>query len=365
MVIDRRQLLGGMLTAFMAAEAGAAAPGGRLFLSCRMDAENNASVACFDRTGRELFAAALPARGHDVTVRPGAAEIVVFARRPGNWFAVLDSADGAVLHLVRAAEGRHFYGHGAFSADGRLLYATENLMATGDGLIGIYDAGAGYRRIGEMASGGIGPHDVMLLPGGQGLVIANGGLRTHPATGREILNPGDMKPNLALLDLAHGEVTARHELGAEMQKLSIRHLAVRRDGVVAFGCQYQGSPEDAPPLLGLLRPGSTPAMLEIDEDVLFRMKNYIGSVTFDDDGRYLVATSPEGGSALVWDIAAERVAQSHRLTDVCGAAASAPGAFILTSGNAGLSLLDPGGLVPILSEQRWVWDNHARSLLRA
>ena len=57
MVIDRRQLLGGMLTAFMVAEAGAAAPGGRLFLSCRMDAENNAFVACFDRTGRELFAA--------------------------------------------------------------------------------------------------------------------------------------------------------------------------------------------------------------------------------------------------------------------------------------------------------------------
>src|SRR5438552_1061500 len=81
--------------------------------------------------------------------------------------------------------------HGAFSADGSLLYATENDNLTGSGLIGIYDATAGYRRLGEMSSRGIGPHDLALMPDGMTLAVANGGLRTLPESGREVLNPDD------------------------------------------------------------------------------------------------------------------------------------------------------------------------------
>lgn len=362
MAIDRRQLLGGMLTAFMATGAGAGAPGGRLFVSCRMDAQENASVACFDREGREVFATSLPARGHDVTVRTHAAQIVVFARRPGNWFAVVSRHHGNVLRVVQAAEGRHFYGHGAFSADERLLYATENLIATGEGRIGIYDTTDGYRRVGELPSGGIGPHDLMLLPGTGTLVIANGGLRTHPESGREVLNPDDMKPNLALLDVERGRIVEVHELAAGLRKLSIRHLAVRSDGCVGFGCQYQGGDEDAPPLVGLLRPGNAPRMLEMEDDVLFRMRNYIGSVVFDDDGSYLIATSPQGGAAVVWDMAKGAVARSIVRADVCGAAPSGTGSFLITSGNAGISELRADGMLSVSRETRWIWDNHACAL---
>lgn len=365
MVIDRRQLLGGMLTAFMATEAGADVPGARLFVSCRMDAQDNASVACFDRTGREVFAASLPARGHDVTVRPKAAEIVVFARRPGNWFAVVGSRDGTVRQVVQAGEGRHFYGHGAFSADAKLLYATENAMATGEGCIGIYDATAGYRRVGELPSGGIGPHDLMFVPGTTKLVIANGGLRTHPDTGREVLNPNDLKPNLAILDVRSGNLADLHELDADLRMLSIRHLAVRQDGCVAFGCQYQGSEQDAPPLLGLLPPGAPLKMLDIEDDTLFRLQNYIGSVSFDDGGDYLIATSPHGGAAVVWDMAQAAVARSVMMADVCGAAPIGTGAFLMTSGNAGLSALDVDQPSSVSVASPWIWDNHALALIPA
>lgn len=365
MVIDRRKLLGGLLSTVMAGRAEAVGPEGRLFVSCRMDAQNNASVACFDRSGREIFATNLPARGHDVTVRSGVAEIVVFARRPGNWFAVVRRSDGEVLRVVQASEGRHFYGHGAFSSDARLLYATENLIATGDGLIGVYDASDGYRRIGELPSGGIGPHDLVLLPGTNTLVIANGGLRTHPDTGREVLNPEDMKPNLALLDVQSGRISTVHELGAGLRSLSIRHLAVRSDRCVGFGCQYQGSEDDAPPLLGVLRPGALPKMLEVEEDALYRLRNYVGSVTFDDGGDYMVATSPQGGSALVWDMARGAVAKSVMVADVCGAASSGAAGFLLSSGNSGLSELTVEGTLSVLSASGWIWDNHACTLVPA
>ena len=71
--------------------------------------------------------------------------------RPPVWFA--------------SKPDRHFFGHGAFSADGRLLYATENDYERARGMIGVRDATDGYRQIGEFPAHGMEPHDIALLDG--------------------------------------------------------------------------------------------------------------------------------------------------------------------------------------------------------
>jgi hypothetical protein len=58
-------------------------------------------------------------------------------------------------------------------------------------VIGVRDASAGYRHIGELPSHGIGPHDLALLSDERTLVVANGGIRTHPDRRREELNLAD------------------------------------------------------------------------------------------------------------------------------------------------------------------------------
>ena len=363
MAIDRRQIL----TLMLAGLAGSATARGealrqRLFVACRMDAAQTASVACFDSQGREVFATALPARGHDVAVNARRREVAVFARRPGNWFTVIDSGTGIPRHTIHAPEGRHFYGHGVFSGDGRFLYATENNMASGDGLIGIYAAADGYPRIGEFASGGIGPHDLVLMPDGRSLAVANGGLRTHPDTGRETLNTDDMSPNLAVIDLAAGQLSSVFELDRKLRRLSIRHLAVRGDGLLAFGCQHEGDSEDLPPLLGTLSPGGKISLLEVPEDALARLHNYVGSVGFDDSGTWLTATSPRGGAALIWNMRRGALAASLMLPDVCGVAASGPESFLLSSGNAGLKMAMADGSMTAAGGLGWIWDNHTLSL---
>ena len=85
----------------------------------------------------------------------------MFARRPSNWAAVVDRGTGRVRLVVTTPPERHFFGHGVFSPDGRLLYATENRAGIDDpdagaGVLGIYDAGAGYRRVGERPTHGSG-----------------------------------------------------------------------------------------------------------------------------------------------------------------------------------------------------------------
>ncbi|WP_349369179.1 DUF1513 domain-containing protein [Salinarimonas sp.] len=363
MAIDRRSFLAGLGLAVGTALAGgsarAAAP---VYVSCAQAADGTQRVCAFTGAGALLFSTALPERGHDVAARPGSRDLVVFARRPGDWMAVVDRESGAVRRVVLAVEGRHFYGHGAFSADGRLLYATENRIASGTGALGVYDCAAGYARIGEIASGGIGPHDLAFLPGAERIVVANGGIRTHPDSGREMLNAGALEPSLALVRAKTGEVEETLDLGRDLADLSIRHLAVARDGAVVFGCQWAGDPLAAPPLVGIREPGGRVRLLDMPLDDLISLDNYVGSVALDPAGEILCATSPRGSIAAFFARRSGRYLGRRRLSDVCGAAAGpAEGTFLLTSGNDGVALArvvdrDLAALGTELA--RTVWDNH-------
>jgi hypothetical protein len=118
-------------------------------------------------------------------------------------------------------------------------------------VIGIRDADDGYRQVGEFASHGVGPHEVTLMPDGATLVAANGGIRTHPDRERAKLNLDTMAPSLAYLDLASGRLCDAFGLAPRLHRLSIRHLAVNQDGLVAAAMQYEGSKRDRVPLVGL------------------------------------------------------------------------------------------------------------------
>jgi len=300
-----------------------------------------------------------------MTLRPGGRELIVFARRPGNWMAILDPVSGLVRKVVLAAPNRHYFGHGTFSDDGRLLYATENRIETGEGIVGIYDADAGYARIGEMATSGPGPHDLAFLPGGKRLVVANGGERTESDT-RDVVNEGELEPSLALLHTGTGEVDNRFELGRSLRNLSIRHLACAPDGEVVFGCQFKGDPLNIVQLVGILTPAGESILLDMPEDDLASMENYVGSVSLDRSGEIIAATSPRGSVVAFWDRASRHYLGRRRMSDVCGIApAHGDGTFLVTSGNAGVGLTKVGGsaIERIGGDfDRWVWDNHALPL---
>jgi hypothetical protein len=366
MVIDRRVVLKGLAAAVAAGLApgrGSAKERAPLYVSCRMDAEGKASATMFSLDGQEVFSTLLPARGHDATARPASSEIVVFARRPGNWFAVIDATKGGEAKTILAAKDRHYYGHGVFTPDGRLLYATENDTTSGTGLLGIYDASDGYRRIAEISSRGIGPHDLAFLPDGKTLVVANGGLRTSPETGREVLNPDDIQPNIALIEAAHDRTLAALQLDQPYRALSIRHMAVAQDRTVAFGCQYQGDPNDLPPLVGTVSADGKIGLFEMPEVELMGMSNYVGSIALDKSEDIVAATSPQGGSVALWNMRTGEFLTTERMGDVCGVAAlPETHDFLLTSGNDGVRSYVEGAetLARVTGDrmQKWIWDNH-------
>jgi hypothetical protein len=266
---------------------------------------------------------------------------------------VIDCAAGRQIAALTAPGGRHFYGHGAFSLDGRWLYTTENDYEGARGVIGIWDADHGYVRAGEFASGGTGPHEVRRMPGTDTLVVANGGLETHPASGRTKLNIAVMQPNLSYID--EGRVTETVVLGPDMHKGSIRHIAISHGGEVAFGMQWQGN-EDGPGLVGLHRRGEAIRLCSASAAEARAMQNYVGSVAFVSGQRRVAVTSPRGGVVQEFDVGtAAHVARSD-INDACGVA-PCRGGLLVASGTGDLWRVE-GGKARRAGHAELMWDNH-------
>lgn len=343
---SRRAFLAG-LAALSLPHAGWAAAGSPVFLSAARQGEGHA-LHGLTSTGDSLFAIDLPARGHAAAAHPARPVAVAFARRPGTYALAINCVDGRVLADFAPPQGRQFNGHGAFSADGEVLYTSEVVAEGSAGRIGLWET-RGFRRIGEWDSGGLGPHEIRLLPDGR-LAVANGGIATDPHDRRK-LNIATMRPNLSILD-PDGRIADLMELPAELAQNSIRHLALS-GGALAFAMQWEGDPAEPVPLLGLWQPGKGPILCQPPEADMFAMKGYAGSVAAT--GKEIAVTSPPGGVVMVFGADGLHGA-THRRADICGVSTDGDG-FVVTDGNGLVARLGAGGLEPLARHQA-AWDNH-------
>jgi hypothetical protein len=351
---SRRRFLVGLLATGLAPLPTWADAGDPSFLSAGRTPGGDYVLVGLDDAGAERFRIPLPARGHAAAAHPTRPEAVAFARRPGTFAVVLDCRNGDVLAQLNCPQGRHFYGHGTFDGSGNLLFTTENDYRAGQGRIGIWDARRGYVRIGEIASHGVGPHDLRLMPEGT-LVVANGGIDTHPASGREKLNIPTMRPNLTYLDV-DGNILDHIE--PDHHQASIRHLSVRADGLVGLAMQWQGDSATAPALAATHRRGERLRYIGDGAE----LSGYVGSIAFSADGTQLAITSPRAGEAQVFDITTCVVVRRLHKSDICGVAASRT-MMMLTDGRG--RVFDLAKIEPRIAMHELMWDNHLVEIRRA
>jgi hypothetical protein len=238
-----------------------------------------------------------------------------------------------------------------------VLATSEQDAATSEGFVGLWDVAGGYSRIGEVPTGGLGPHDLKLLPSGV-VLVANGGIATD-GSDRTKLNIPTMRPSLALLDPLGGGAVEITELDPDLHQASIRHLALRADGTVAFAMQWEGDPERLVPLLGLRSPEGTVTLAEAPEPEARLMQGYAGSVAWNGGDTEVAITSPKGGRAQRFDAAGTFLGHVLR-PEVCGVAPLGEG-FLLSDGLGGLVAVE-GAEVRPLSRVAVAWDNHLFAL---
>jgi hypothetical protein len=327
--LDRRAFLSGAGAAFLLglspARAERLAGARTLFVTGFMDAQRRYGFAILDDAGKLVYRHEMPGRAHGFTFSPATGMAVGFARRPGNFaiaFRPLDPQDPSVF---MAPEGRHFYGHGTFSQDGRLLYATENDYEAGEGRIGIYDATDDFHRIGQFDSHGVGPHEMILMRDGRTLAIANGGIRTHPDFGRAKLNLAQMQSRIVLIDSRDGAKRASFALPSDYARMSLRHMVHAGDGSLWIGGQFEGDRFAAPSPVSRLDENGALTAISLPETASGLLSGYVGAVALSADGSRVGFSSPRGGGIAIFDTASARLADLIDLPRTSGLAGSKTG----------------------------------------
>jgi hypothetical protein len=356
-LIDRRDFLkaaGAGFAAALAPKAWAATlAADAVFATAFVRRDGSFGAGILSEEGKLLYSVKLPDRGHDVTFDPVSRRSVVFPRKPGTIAVVFDHMKQIEPLTIVSGQGRHFYGHGVFSPDGALLYATENDFDNAAGMIGIYAANDGFRRIGEFATHGTGPHEMLLLGDGRTLAVANGGIETHPDYGKAKLNLASMQPSYVLIDRLSGDMVEKHQLPSNLHQLSIRHMDADQTGTVWFSCQYEGATMDRPPLVGRAPRGEALELLEMPEKALNSLHNYIGAMAANHAAGTVAVSSPAGNSYVVFEARSGKVVAATDMTEVCGIAPDGAGYIA----SAGTGRIRPASGKPVM-EPDYVWDNH-------
>lgn len=349
--MERRIFLAAAGAAFVAGLAPAGAERlqrtGVLFAAAYRDPQGAFGVAIADEAGRIISRHALPGRGHGFAAAPESPWLVAFARRPGNFALAIHRTGRREPLLFHTPKGRHFFGHGAMSGDGRLLLAAENDFVSGTGVIGLYDAANRFERIGEYASHGTGPHEILLMPDARTLCIANGGILTHPRHGRQKLNLPVMRSSIDLVDVETGALRSSHHLPDALQRLSLRHMAVDARGAVWIGGQYQGDVLDAVAVLARLDPDRGLASVELPQDTAVALGSYVGSVAVNRDADVVAVSSPKSSLMLRLHAGTGDLVSMTEHAGICGLGAAGLG-FVASSERG-----DFAGVGHDLA-----WDNH-------
>ncbi|MCX5495253.1 DUF1513 domain-containing protein [Kaistia dalseonensis] len=344
------------------AEAGSGVEQRAVFVSSARIGPRQHILLMVDENGAEIGRTRLSGRGHDIAIDPERSRVVVFARRPGYFALVVDVPSCEPVATITPPAGHHFFGHGVFSTDGRLLYATENAFdgETSRGVIGVYDASGGFKRIGEFETHGVDAHEILLAPDGRTLVVANGGIETHPDFGRQKLNLAEMRPSIVKLDSTTGDLLGEAVLTPTLNRLSMRHMTFDSQGAVWFGCQWEGDRTARPPLIGRLTERGA-ELVDMPDTATALARNYIGSVVASRDGGTIAASSPVGGQIFLFDAASLRFRSHIALADGCGLAGTDNDTIVATSGDGRMVRIDDDAIAPV-ARRAEQFDNHLRRI---
>ncbi len=291
-----------------------------VYASAFMDRSGAYGIATVSERGEIIERVALAGSRHGLAATADGSRAVAFARRPGTFALVFSPQHRFEPVTIRAADGRHFFGHGCFSADGRLLYATENDFDANRGMIGIYDGttAIGARRIRDLRHRPA-RHDALGRRHADGRCQLAASRPTR-ISGRTKLNLDHMEPSLALIDAATGALVERHTLSAALKPLSTRHLDIDAAGRIWFACQWEGARDAVPrlPAPSAAARISLPHAARGDDGAA---ANYVGAVAIDRARDLVGLTSPVGNSLVVVDAKSGRVLSEKTVDQVAGIAA--------------------------------------------
>ncbi|MFO0604631.1 MAG: DUF1513 domain-containing protein [Polyangiales bacterium] len=230
---------------------------------------------------------------HGVSVHPREPWRAAVFEKKGPGACLVDLRARAVERPVETSRSRRFYGHGAWSPDGSVLYATESRVDRNFAGLLVARDGVTLRELGAIDTGGLSPHDCRLLDGGRVMAVTNGGGPTDARGGA---------PSVTFLDLATRKVLDRVALSGSRVNAGHVDVGPRGEAVVVSAPREGFSDADRRPGgVSILRPGeSTARTLTEPHAVVCRMVGEALSVALDAARGVALVTHPLGDCVSMW-----------------------------------------------------------------
>jgi hypothetical protein len=214
--------------------------------------------------------------------------LAIFEKR-GPGACEYDLNERKVVRYIPGASGRYFYGHGAYSIDGSLLYSTETMLKTKDGVIALRDADT-LKILGEFPSYGKEPHECKLIDGGQTMVVTNGGGNMQGET-----------PNVAYIDMNSEKLLEKVEL--TNARLNTGHFSVSDTGsLVVVSAPREGLSNQHLGGVSIRPRGDYMESIASPLAVTQRMKGEALSVVIHPDAGLAAVTHPDSNMVTIWSL---------------------------------------------------------------
>lgn len=229
---------------------------------------------------------------HGVTPHPLHPTRAALFEKKGPGGAEVDLVRGEVLRSISTPSDRKFYGHGAYTADGKLLFTVESLVTDGfKGVIAVRDA-ADFTIRGTFPTYGVAPHDVKLVEAGKVLAITNGGFDEKLG----------LSPSVTFVEIATQKLLERVTI--EAQHLNAGHLALSARGALAVvSAPRDGLPsqEQQPGGVSIRKPGGRLVTMTSSPEITGRMIGETLSLALHEPTGILGATNPNGHVVTFWN----------------------------------------------------------------
>jgi hypothetical protein len=243
-----------------------------------------------DFGGGEIALTATTFLPHGVAIDPLDPNRLVTFQKIGVGCCEIDLAARTVIRTIVPTEGRWFYGHGAFSSDGKLLYSTETVNSEERGVIGVRDAST-FEYLGEFPTFGENPHDCHLIEGGKVLLVTNGGGALDSR----------LRPCVTWVEIESRKLLDKREIASE--RFNTGHLCLAGDGGLAVvSAPRKGLTDKDLGAVSLGRSHDQLQTMQEPQPVTSRMIGEALSVAIHEPTQIAAVTHPFGDMVTFWSM---------------------------------------------------------------
>lgn len=233
---------------------------------------------------------------------PGIHSIILLRGKTNNHVALIPKHGslGMIFNLstkkvtksFNSSTGLDFFGHAVSTPDGQYFICGESAKNVKDGTITVRDSRDG-RIVQKFLSHGQNPHEMLVMPDGKTLLIANAGPLDFDSK-----RDGIERSCLAFVDLGSGKIV--NKLISTVPDVKIAHFSRLNSGRIFVG-GVPGTNKDKVPGRVLTTDGKKDlTQLDVPDSIVKSLVNETLSVVASDDKNLVAVSMPYSNRVLTW-----------------------------------------------------------------